>query len=78
MSGSENVVTQLGELPAVRIEGRSRRLNRDGTDDPTGDTRKYTIWISDDADRVPLQLIAKTDYGDLRMDIVEYRPGAAK
>jgi hypothetical protein len=75
MAGFETIVTALGELPAVRIDGVSRRLRRDGTLDPSSDTRHYSMWISDDADRVPLAMVARTDYGDLRMDIVEYLPG---
>jgi hypothetical protein len=76
MAKFETIVTELGELPAVRIDGVSRRLRRDGTLDPSSDTRHYSMWISDDADRVPLAMVAKTDYGDLRMDIVEYLPGS--
>jgi hypothetical protein len=75
MVGFEDVITDLGRLPAVRIDGESQRLGRDGQIDPKSDTRHYQLWVSDDADRVPLQLVARTDYGDLRMDIVEYLPG---
>jgi len=75
MAGFENLATELGKLPAVRIDGMSRRLRRDGTIDPGSDTRRYSMWISDDGDRVPLAMVARTDYGDLRMDIVEYVPG---
>jgi hypothetical protein len=78
LAGYEDVVTDLGTLPAVRIDGVSHRLLRDGTDDPKSDERRYSIWISDDADRVPLQLVARTDYGDLRMDIVDYQSGGVR
>ena len=33
------------------------------------------MWISDDADRVPLQLQAQTDYGPVTMHIIDYQPG---
>jgi hypothetical protein len=75
MVGFENLVTELGELPALRIDGVSQRIGRDGQLDPKSDRRKYSLWISDDADRVPLAIVARTDYGDLRMDIVEYTAG---
>jgi hypothetical protein len=75
MVGFENVVTELGELPALRIDGISQRIGRDGQLDPKSDRRRYSLWISDDADRVPLAIVARTDYGDLRMDIVEYTAG---
>jgi hypothetical protein len=76
MAGYEEVVTELGQLPAVRIDGQSQRVGRDGQLDPKSDIRHYQLWISDDADRVPLQIVARTDYGDLRMDIIDYQPGA--
>jgi hypothetical protein len=75
MAGFENLVTELGELPALRIDGVSQRVGRDGQIDPKSDRRKYSLWISNDADRVPLAIVARTDYGDLRMDIVEYSAG---
>ncbi len=77
MIGSENLVTKLGELPAVRIDGISHRIDRDGNVVPADGERHYSIWISDDADRVPIKLVALTDYGDLQMDISEYTPGAS-
>jgi len=75
MAGFENLVTELGELPALRIDGVSQRVGRDGALDPKSDRRRYSLWISNDADRVPLAIVARTDYGDLRMDIVEYVAG---
>jgi hypothetical protein len=50
---------------------------RDGTIDPTSDTRRFSIWLTDDADRVPVKLLAKTDYGDIVMELLAYRPGEA-
>jgi hypothetical protein len=78
MAAYEVAVTDLGELPAVRIEGSSRRLLRDGQLDPRSDVRRYTMWISDDADRVPLRMVAHTDYGALEMSIVDYAPGTGR
>ena len=78
MKGFENLVTELGELPALRIDGVSQRIDRDGQLDPKSDRRRYSLWISDDADRVPLAIVARTDYGDLRMDIVEYVAGGPR
>ena len=76
LAAYENLPTSMGDLPAVRIDGVSRRVARDGQIDPTNkDVRHYSMWFSDDADRVPLAIVAATDYGDLRMDIVEYVAG---
>jgi len=67
-----NLVTALGELPVVRFEGEGVRTLRDGAVDPTSDKRRFTIWISDDADRVPVKLAAHTDYGDVLLELADY------
>lgn len=69
----EPVVTALGEFATVRFDGSGVRLLRNGTEDPESDRRKFSLWVSDDADRVPVRLVAHTDYGDIRMDLVDYR-----
>lgn len=75
LAARESVITALGEFPAVRFEAATRRLMRDGSFDPGAQTRKFTVWISDDADRVPVKLVAQSDYGDIQMDIVDYAGG---
>ena len=73
--GKEKLVTELGELPALRIDGKTYKLRRDGTRAPDDSERQFSMWISDDDGRVPLQIKAVTDYGDLKMQIVDYQPG---
>lgn len=75
LRGRETLATELGELPAVRVDARAYRLNRDGSKDTSTDARQISVWISDDADRVPLLTTGRTDYGDVRMEIVDYQPG---
>ncbi len=70
-----NLDTALGDLPVLRFEGEGVRLLRDGTVDPTSDRRRFTIWISDDADRVPVKLAAHTDYGDVLLELAAYTAG---
>jgi len=77
IAGKENLVTALGDLPALRLEGRTYKLERNGTRDTGSAERTFTIWISDDDGRVPLQISAITDYGELEMQIVDYQPGTA-
>jgi hypothetical protein len=74
--GKENLVTELGELPALRIDGRTYKLDRKGQRDRESAERVFSMWISDDDGRVPLEIRATTDYGDLRMRIVDYQPGS--
>lgn len=73
--GYDNLDTALGRMAVVRYDGEGVRINRDGTVDPTSDRRRFSMWISDDADRVPIRLVGHTDYGDVFMDLVSYEPG---
>jgi hypothetical protein len=74
--GKEKLVTELGELPALRIDGTTYKLDRKGARDRGSTERQFTMWISDDDGRVPLEISATTDYGDLRMQIIDYQPGS--
>lgn len=75
IGGKDKLVTELGELPALRIDGRTHKLRRDGARTTEDAERRFTMWISDDDGRVPLEIRAVTDYGDVRMQIVDYQPG---
>ena len=72
--GKDTQVTALGKFPTLRFNGVARKLERDGKE-VMGDDRNFSLWITDDADRVPVVIVAKTDYGDVRMEIVDYTPG---
>jgi len=76
--GKESLVTQLGDLPALRIDGRTYKLDRKGVRAADSAERTFSMWISDDDGRVPLEIRATTDYGDLRMRIVDYQPGTGQ
>ncbi|MEO7731922.1 MAG: DUF3108 domain-containing protein, partial [Kofleriaceae bacterium] len=52
--GKEKRVTALGELPALRIDGTTYKVDRKGVRDPGSQPRKFSMWISDDDGRVPL------------------------
>ena len=76
--GKDKLPTELGELPALQFDAHTFKLTRTGVKDTTSDERDLSIWISDDNDRVPLKLIARTDYGDVKMEIVDYQPGSGQ
>lgn len=79
--GREKIETELpdlGEVNALRLDAHMYRLDREGKKDPAADERNLSIWISDDDGRVPLRTVARTDYGDIRMDIVDYSPGTGQ
>lgn len=69
------ITTDLGELPAIRFDGHAYKLDRAHGKFPNTDERDFSVWISNDDGRVPLKLAAKTDYGDVKMEITDYQPG---
>lgn len=75
IGGKDTLTTELGDLPALRFDARTYKLTRAGERDSGSDERKFSVWISDDDGRVPLQIVARTDYGDVKMRIVDYQPG---
>jgi hypothetical protein len=77
VAGDEKVVTELGEFPTLRFDAHAHRLERDGTKSPDPE-RRFSIWISNDQGRVPVQTIGRTDYGDIKLSIVDYQPGSGE
>lgn len=77
--GSGTVLTAMGRRHAVRIDGVARRLYRSLRFNKKKKPRYYTLWVSDDDQRLPLLLTAKTEYGLVKVELVGYRPpnGAA-
>lgn len=73
VSRREQLTTELGRVSTLRFEGWGHGLRRDGelNDEPE---RRFSLWVSDDADRVPVLLVGVTDYGDIRMEITSYTP----
>ena len=79
--GKEKLVTDLDggtELPALRIDAALYKVDRKDVRDAGSEERHFSIWISDDDGRVPLEIKAVTDYGDIRMQITDYQPGSGK
>lgn len=70
---TENLSTALGDLPVIRLDGEGQRLLRDGTPDAKAGKRRFSLWVTDDTDRVPARMTAATDYGDVEVDLVAYR-----
>jgi hypothetical protein len=70
--GVETIGSKVGNRRAIILEGTSFRTRRDLSPVPGKPTRAFRVWLSDDADRVPLKCSAKTELGDIVMDLVEY------
>ena len=73
VSGREVLGTALGNQAALRFEGVSARARPDMTIDPARPPRTFVVWVSDDADRVPLRIVAHTELGDLVIELVDYQ-----
>jgi Protein of unknown function (DUF3108) len=78
LGGKGNLVTDLGEFPVLRFDAVTTKIDRNGKRWPDQEDRKFTLWISDDNDRVPLKLDATSDLGSISMDIVDYQPGTGQ
>lgn len=62
----------LGNRRAVVFDGTGYRAKRDLTVESNKPARTFRVWLSDDADRVPLRVTAKTELGDVVMSLVDY------
>ncbi|MBA3395383.1 MAG: DUF3108 domain-containing protein [Deltaproteobacteria bacterium] len=70
--GEETIGSALGNRRAVIYEGVSFRAKRDLTPESNKPGRAFRVWLSDDGDRVPLKLTAKTELGDVVMTLTDY------
>jgi hypothetical protein len=77
-AGSSDLEVPLGRFRAHRLDGVATRmafgsLNPDRTRPP----RSFSVYVSDDEDRLPLLFVAATEYGDVRIEMTGYdRPAA--
>ena len=70
--GDETIGSAVGNRRAIKFEGRSFRARSNFTIEKGKPMRTFTVWLSDDADRVPLKVLAKTELGDVTVDLTEY------
>jgi hypothetical protein len=70
--GVETVGSAVGNRRAIKFEGASFRARPNFTVETDKPMRTFTVWLSDDADRVPLRVLANTELGDVTVDLTEY------
>lgn len=70
--GEDTIGSNVGNRRAVIYDGASYRADRTGKRTSSTPTRTFRVWLSDDADRVPLKCVARTELGDIVMDLTEY------
>jgi hypothetical protein len=71
-AGEEAIGSAVGNRRAVMFDGTAYRARRDLKVESSRPARTFRVWLSDDADRVPLQVTAKTELGDVTMSLTEY------
>ena len=72
VDGREVRETRLGKLPCIRMSGTSWRLTGALAVDTKKEPRRFTVWMSDDARRLPLEIVAHTELGDLDVVLTSY------
>jgi hypothetical protein len=70
--GEDTIGTALGNRRAVRFTGQGYRTRRNMTAETDRPSRSFTVWLTDDADRVPLKVTAQTELGEIAMELTEY------
>jgi hypothetical protein len=70
--GDETIGTAVGNRRCVKFEGSSFRARADFKVESNTPARTFTVWLSDDGDRVPVKVIAHTELGELTVDLTEY------
>lgn len=72
-AGDDAVGTVQGNRDAVRLDGVAYRVHPDHRVDESRPPRRFSVWMSNDADRVPLRVTAVTELGDIEIDLADYQ-----
>ena len=70
--GTETIGSSVGNRRAIHIDGASYHARPNFGLEGDKPVRTFSVWLSDDADRVPLKMTAHTELGDVTMDLTEY------
>jgi hypothetical protein len=71
--GAETIGSEdMGNRRAIRFEGASYRARANFAVENNKPARTFTVWLSDDADRVPLKVVAHTELGDVEVVLTDY------
>jgi Protein of unknown function (DUF3108) len=72
--GEDTIGSAIGNRRAIHFTGMAYRTRRAVATEPElgKPARTFSVWLSDDADRVPLKVTASTELGEIVMDLTEY------
>lgn len=71
-AGEQTIGGTLGNRRAIMFEGKSYRAKPNMTIESNKPARTFSVWLSDDADRVPLKVTASTELGEIAMELTDY------
>lgn len=71
-AGEQTIGGALGNRRAIMYQGKSFRAKPNMTIESNKPARTFTVWLSDDADRVPLKVTASTELGEIAMELTDY------
>lgn len=72
VAGREPLRTALGTRRAIRLHCRGRRVSPEGVVVADRPVREATLWLSDDALRVPLRMQGETDLGLAQVELTSH------
>jgi hypothetical protein len=70
--GTETIGSAVGNRRTIKLEGASYRARANFQVEQDKPSRTFTVWLSDDADRVPLRVVAHTELGDVSVELTDY------
>jgi hypothetical protein len=70
--GTETIGSAVGNRRAIKFEGASYRAKANFVVESNTPARTFTVWLSDDNDRVPIKVLAHTELGDVAVDLTDY------
>lgn len=72
MIGNETIGSSMGNRSASHFSGAAFRARPNLSLESAKPSRTFEVWVSDDADRVPLKVTATTELGDVAMALTDY------
>lgn len=73
--GREDLSTAIGTRAAIKLACTGERINEFGQKVPNRPPRRGTVWISDDAERLPLRIEGESDLGRAEFALTSYDLG---
>ena len=72
-AGTARDILPDGNRTAIRLEGQLAPIFFDGRPDPDRPSRRFTLWLSDASDHLPLRLEVPLGLADVVMTLAEER-----